>query len=244
MRPAATPRHLTALIDALAHSHRSTVPLNADDWTDAVRDEADAYAVHDGVAQALGWPATRWKSGGAGPQGPFSHSPVAPEPAPVLLGVEAEVALRLAFDISPERAQAPLDPGVIDGMCIAVECIASRWQQALEAPALLRMADFQSNAGLLFGPWQPWQPLDWAHLPWRLSLPGQPDVGRQGGHSLADPAGVLAAWLRHATRHGDTVRAGTVVTTGAWGGVHRCTGRTTGTLAIEGLGAFSFSAGA
>ncbi|MCH8856770.1 MAG: hypothetical protein IIA03_11130 [Proteobacteria bacterium] len=106
------------------------------------------------------------------------------------------------------------------------------------------MADFQSNAGLLLGPWQAWQPLDWARLPWRLTLADEPELQRQGGHSLGDPSGVLAAWLRHATRHGETVRAGTVVTTGAWGGVHRCTGRATGTLAIEGLGAFSFSAGA
>lgn len=244
MSPTPATHRLADLIRALATSHRDGIPLDATAWTEAVCDERDAYAVHDGVAHALGWPATRWKSGGAGPQGPFSHSPVAPEPAAALLGVEAEVALRLARDISPEAAQAPLEPGVIDAMCIAVECIASRWQQALDAPALLRMADFQSNAGLLLGTWQPWQPLDWAHLPWRLSLAGEPDVVRSGGHSLADPSGVLAAWLRHATRQGDTVRAGTVVTTGAWGGVHRCTGRATGTLAIEGLGAFSFSAGA
>lgn len=244
MPPAAASPRIADLVQALADSHRERILLDAAEWADTVHDETEAYAVHDGVARALGWPATHWKSGGAGPQGPFSHSPVAPAPGAVLLGVEAEVALRLARAIRPEEAQAPLDARVIDGMCIAVECIASRWQQALEAPALLRMADFQSNAGLLLGPWQPWQPLDWAHLPWRLSLAGQPDVVRQGGHSLADPSGVLAAWLRHATRHGDTVRAGTVVTTGAWGGVHRCTGRTTGTLAIEGLGAFSFSAGA
>ena len=64
--------------------------------------------------------------------------------------------------------------------------------------ALLRMADFQSNAGLLLGPWQAWQPLDWARLPWRLTLSGEPEVQRQGGHSLGDPSGVLAAWLRQA----------------------------------------------
>ncbi len=244
MSPTTASSRTADLIQALAASHRHGMPLDATAWTDAVRDEADAYAVHDGVALALGWPATRWKSGGAGPLGPFSHSPVSPEPGAVLLGVEAEVALRLARDISPEAAQAPLDAHVIDGMCIAVECIASRWQQALDAPALLRMADFQSNAGLLLGPWQAWQPLDWARLPWRLTLSGEPEVQRLGGHSLGDPSGVLAAWLCHATRHGDTVRAGTVVTTGAWGGVHRCSGRASGTLAIEGLGAFSFSAGA
>lgn len=232
------------LIDALARSHRGASALDAGLWTDAVRDEADAYAVQEGVARALGWVDHRWKSGGAGPDGPFSHSPVAPACGAMLLGVEAEVALRLAHDVTPEAAMQPLGEAAIDGMCIAVECIASRWQQALDAPALLRMADFQSNAGLLTGPWQPWRALDWAQLGWRLSLPGQPVIERRGGHSLANPAGVLGAWLRHATRHGATVKAGTVVTTGAWGGVHLSAGRPHGSLAIEGLGEFSFSAAA
>ena len=51
--------------------------------------------------------------------------------------------------------------------------------------ALLRMADHQSNAGLLLGEWQPYRDLDWANLEWRLALPGQPDIVRRGGHSLA-----------------------------------------------------------
>lgn len=242
MPNAALPTRTQALIDALARSHRSSLTLDATHWTDAVRDEADAYAVQDGVARALGWGAATWKSGGAGPDGPFSHSPVAPHRAARLLGVEAEVALRLARDVTPAQAREPLATDLIDGLCIAVECIASRWQQALDAPALLRMADCQSNGGLLTGPWQPWQALDWARLAWRLELPGQPPIERRGGHSLANPAGVLPAWLRHATRHGDTVHAGTVVTTGAWGGVHLCPGAAHGQLAIEGLGSFSFSA--
>jgi 2-keto-4-pentenoate hydratase len=36
---------------------------------------------------------------------------------------------------------------------------------------------------------------------------------------MADPVWVLPAWLRHATRDGATVPAGTVVTTGTWCGL-------------------------
>lgn len=216
-----------ALIDALAAAHRQGSRLSAADWAGAVRDEADAYAVQHGVAAALGWRFDRWKSGGAGPQGPFSHSPVDPVAGTALLGVEAEVALRIGADGTP------------DAMCIAVELVASRWAEGLEAPALLRMADFQSNAGLLLGDWQPCRALDWARLEWRLALSGQPEVVRRGGHSLADPAGVLSAWREHATRQGRPVRAGTIVTTGAWGGLH-ATGGARGSLRIEGLGEFVF----
>lgn len=222
----------TSLIQQLAECHRRGTQLHAADWSSAVRDEADAYAVQEGVAAALGWRFDRWKSGGAGPQGPFSHSPVNPVAGTALLGVEAEVALRVGADGSPEA------------MCIAVELVASRWAEGLEAPALLRMADFQSNAGLLLGEWQPYRELDWGRLEWRLALPGQPDIVRRGGHSLADPAGVLPAWWRHATRDGRAVPDGTVVTTGAWGGLHPVAGPARGTLGIEGLGEFSFSAAA
>ena len=41
----------------------------------------------------------------------------------------------------------------------------------------------------------------------------------RGTHSMGDPAFVLPAWLRHATRDGDAASAGTVVTTGTWCGL-------------------------
>lgn len=221
-----------ALIDALAACHRQGTRLKSADWADAVRDEADAYRVQHGVAAALGWPLDRWKSGGAGPQGPFSHSPVNPVAGTALLGVEAEVALRVDSDGQPEA------------MCLAIELVASRWEEGLDAPALLRMADHQSNAGLLLGPWQPYHALDWAQLTWRLALPGQPDIVRTGGHSLGNPAGVLPAWQQHAKQHGSLALAGTVVTTGAWGGLHAVNGAVNGAahgrLSLEGLGTFEF----
>jgi 2-keto-4-pentenoate hydratase len=219
---------IATLIQSLAAAHRSGTPLQAADWLDAVRDEADAYAVQDGVAAELGWKLDRWKSGGASAQGPFSHSPVNPVAGTALLGVEAEVALRVGPDGAPEA------------MCIAIELVASRWAEGLDAPALLRMADHQSNAGLLLGEWQPFKALDWGQLEWRLAIAGQPEIVRRGGHSLADPAAVVAAWLKHAARHGATLAAGTVVTTGAWGGLHPTTGAVHGTLSFDGLGEFAF----
>ena len=218
---------ISALTEALADAHRKGTQLASQDWVHVVRDEADAYEVQHGVARALGWPLDRWKSGGASARGPFSHSPVNPVAGASLLGVEAEVALRVGAD------------GSADAMCIAVELIASRWGEGLDAPALLRMADHQSNAGLLLGAWQPYRPLDWAQLEWRLALPGQQDIARRGGHSLANPAGVLPAWMAHAGRHGQVQPAGIVVTTGAWGGLH-ATREAHGTLSIEALGEFTF----
>jgi 2-keto-4-pentenoate hydratase len=36
---------------------------------------------------------------------------------------------------------------------------------------------------------------------------------------MADPAWVLPAWLRHATRQGAVLEAGTLVSTGTWCGL-------------------------
>jgi 2-keto-4-pentenoate hydratase len=158
-----------------------------------------------------------------------------------LLGIEVEVALRLGRDVSPAPAQEPLTDA-IDAMCVSIELIASRWEEGLAAPELLRFADHQSNAGLLLGDWQPYRPLDWAALPWRLRLEGQPKIARQGGHALADPAWVVPHWLRHATRTGRTVPAGSVVTTGAWAGLHPLGSASAGELWMQELGTLSFSA--
>jgi 2-keto-4-pentenoate hydratase len=219
------------LIVALTQAHRSGHPLHAAEWVNAIQSEADAYAVQDGVAAALGWaegPLVRhWKSGAPGRSGPFSHAPLNPagiNPSgrtwPVL-GVEAEVALRLGRDVSPAlaRAMAPETAGAwVDAMAVSVELVGSRWTEGPAAPELLRMADHQSNAGLFLSPWEPYAARDWSAQTCQVQIGGKPPVTRTGSHSLNDPAWLLPAWLRHLTRHGTTVPAGVVVTTGSWVG--------------------------
>lgn len=228
---------MTALAQALAATRHGGAALRAADWQDAVPHVIDAYAVQDEVAGLLGWapgPLPRhWKAGGPARGQAISQAPLDParvcgpeDECPALpwplLGVEAEIALRLARPVTPEQARAlrPESAGAwVEAMCIAVELVASRWMEGLAAPELLRIADHQCHGALLLGPWQPWRARDWPRLAWRLSQPGLPDAAGQGGHSLADPAWVLPGWLQHLTRRGDTAPAGTVVTTGAWGGL-------------------------
>jgi len=123
--------------------------LRASDWVSAVHNEVDAYVVQDGVAAALGWlegPLVRhWKSGGATRSGPFSHVPLDPAGRIwPLLGVEAEVALRLGRDVSPEvaRTMTPETAGDwVDAMAVSVELVALRGAEGLAASELLRMVD-------------------------------------------------------------------------------------------------------
>ena len=190
-----------------------------------------AYAVQAAVAEALGWfdgAPQHWKSGGASRDAVLTHAPLPPagvhaSPADLrgsplhFRVIEAEIALRIAEPI--DAARAALDrPPAIDAMCVAIEVVDSRWADGLQAPALAKLADLQSHAALVLGAWQPFVPRDWAAQRGRVSIGGVVHAF-QGSHALGDPAWGVSAWLRHATRDGAVVPAGTVVTTGTWCGM-------------------------
>lgn len=225
-----------ALGDALAQAWQSDQLLDAADWS--LHDEAAAYEAQAVLAQRLDWLAPGrpqvWKVGGSSRDGALGSSPLPPLRTRevrglrnggdfgdlTLIGAEAEIALRLAEDVTPEMA-ATLVPGqaehLIAAMCVAVEWLGSRWKDGLGTDNLLRLADAQTHGALALGPWQAWKPgHDWANQPCELIVGDQPPTGGVGGHGLNDPAWVMAGWLKTATRTGLTVPAGSVVTTGSW----------------------------
>ncbi|WP_029527965.1 fumarylacetoacetate hydrolase family protein [Polaromonas glacialis] len=200
-------------------------------------DAQAAYAAQNAVAQACGWFGNvspgYWKSGGPSRQAVLTHAPLPPDgvwssPAAAgawpfhMRGIEAEIALRLGCDVDPALA-LKLDVNdavkLVDAMCVSIEIVDSRWVEGLEAPALAKLADLQSHGALVLGPWVPFSQRDWLAQVCRVQIGVQPPVERQGTHSLADPAFLLAAWLRHATHGGHSILAGTVVTTGTWVGI-------------------------
>ncbi|MDM0014949.1 fumarylacetoacetate hydrolase family protein [Variovorax sp. J22P168] len=223
---------------ALLKARETRRPVPAPDLADA----ADAYAVQESVARALHWfddnertgsAAGHWKSGGPSREAQAAHAPLPPtgvwaSPADArgwhfhLRGIEAEIALRMGSDIDAARAAA-LDPRsasrLVDAMCVSIELVDSRWSEALAAPDLAKMADLLSHGALVLGAWQAFSPPDWSTQTCRLTIGSGPALTFQGTHSMGDPAWLLPAWLRHATRDGRTVRAGTVLTTGTWCGL-------------------------
>lgn len=202
-------------------------------------DAAAAYAVQAGVAQALGWfnagTPRHWKSGGPSRDAVLTHAPLPPagvwaSPADAserswlfhFRGIEAEVALRLSRDVDAALA-ATLDIAnateLIDAMCVSIELVDSRWTEGHDAPPLAKLADLQSHGALVLGEWVPFVARDWATQSCVVSIgDAAPQIFR-GTHSMRDPTFVLPAWLRHATRDGSVLEAGTVVTTGTWCGL-------------------------
>lgn len=225
-----TQRAVQALVQA-RQSGRTT-PASAVPLPDA----AAAYAVQDGVAAAFGWFAAaprHWKSGGPSRDAMLTHAALPPagvwaSPADArawpfhFRGIEAEVALRLAHEVDAARA-ATLDvagaSALVDAMCVSIELVDSRWSEARDAPALAKLADLQSHGALVLAEWVPYAARDWSAQRCVVTLGQRTPLEFRGSHSLGDPAFVLPAWLRHATRHGGRVPAGTVVTTGTWCGL-------------------------
>jgi 2-keto-4-pentenoate hydratase len=200
-------------------------------------DALSAYAVQEAVAARFGWycdgPARYWKSGGPSRESVLTHAPLPPEgiwlsPAEAgdwpfqMRGVEAEIALRLACEVTPAMA-SELDANqaakLVDAMCVSIEVVDSRWIEGLDAPALAKLADLQSHGALVLGEWTPTRVLDWGQQTCTVQIGGQPLVERRGTHPMNDPFFVLPDWLRHATRQGKSAPAGTVVTTGTWVGI-------------------------
>lgn len=244
----------TALAPALVAAWQAGRTLSAMPWGGALADAPAAYAVQEAVAHGMGWfaagPAQHWKSGGPNRQAVLTHAPLPPagvrtSPARFgdmrfhTLGIEAEIALRLGQAVTPAQAAAlnSADAGaLVEAMAVSIEVVDSRWQEGGDAPALLRLADLQSHGALVLGDWVPYVARDWAAQRCEVRIGAQTPVERQGTHPLGDPAWLLPVWLRHLTRHGQSVPAGTVVTTGSWVGLLNAEPGDGVTVSFDGVG--------
>ncbi|MCW5220138.1 fumarylacetoacetate hydrolase family protein [Verminephrobacter aporrectodeae] len=251
---------------ALIAARRSGQPAPASDLAHVLRSDDQAYAIQDAVAQALGWfdggPPRHWKSGGAARTAALTHAAL-PAAGVRTAGqsladlrwhqpaVEAEIALRLARDVTPAQAQQLTHadaPYLVDAVAVAIEIADSRWQEGLQAPAALRLADQGSHGALLLGGWLPnHRGHDWAGQRCEVrfgAAPGAaPAIENTGAYSLGDPLWLLPIWLRHATRGARTVPAHTVVTTGSWVGALPMPADTDILVRFPGLGEVGLRAG-
>ena len=220
----------------LLAARRDRRAADAAPWADVLASPAQAYEVQALVAQGMapeaGFP-RYWKAGGPSRETLLTHaalpakgvwtSPADARAWPFNLRlIEAEIALRLGADVTAAQAarmKHEAAASLIDAMAVSIEVVDSRWLQGPAAPPLLKLADLQSHGALVVGDWRPYSALDWGRQACSVRIGAQAAAEFRGAHALGDPAWVLPAWLRHATRAGETVPRGTVVTTGTWCGM-------------------------
>lgn len=225
-----------AVAEALVAAHRQQRTVAAAPFEPLLQEAAQAYAVQEEVARAMRWfdrPVPQhWKSGGPSRTATLTHAGLPPQhvwasPADASGThfnwrlIEAEVAVRLARDVSPAQAQA-FDAATaaqwLDGMTVSIEIVDSRWENRA-ANALLKLGDLQSHGALVLGRWRPFEARDWAQQACTVQVGSAAPQTFRGTYALGDPVWLLPTWLRHATRNGATVPKGTVVTTGTWCGM-------------------------
>lgn len=249
-------QNAVAALVAARRSHRPVPSVQT-----PISSREAAYAVQDGVGYVLGWFAgldvpVHWKSGGPARDAELNHAPLPPQgvwasPADArnwpfaCRGIEGEIALRLGQAVTPAQA-ATLDgagaSALVDAMCVSIEIVDFRWAEAGAAPEWNKLADAQSHGALVLGDWVPYpprQPHDWQQQRCVATIGAQPATTHTGTHSLCDPAFLLPAWLRHITRTGHTVPAGTVVTTGTWIGMPLAAPGDLVRVEFDGIGAAS-----
>lgn len=227
---------IDAVLQSLLQARGSGVAADDRALADRLVSEEQAYAVQDRLLAALGEPPgcpRHWKSGGPSRVDPMRHAPLpvaGVRPSGSSLNdlplrhrwIEAEVALRVGRDVAPDEAQQliPAQAGeVVDAMCVSIEVLDARWASARTAAPLLKLADLLMHGALVLGEFVPFSPRAWDTQECRVRIGAADWQSFRGSLGIGDPAWVLPAWLRHATRHGATVPRGTVVSCGSWCGV-------------------------
>ena len=246
---------ITTVARVLAQARRSNAPADPAPLASLLQTPEAAYAVQARVAQELQWFDTGvprfWKSGGPRREGVLTHAPLPPamvwnSPADAsschfnMRVVEAEIALRLARDVTPGEAASLTHedaPGLVDAMTVSIELVDSRWRDPQQAAPLLKLADQQSHGALVLGEWIAFTPRAWDRQACRVRIADAPAREFVGTHTLADPAWLLPIWLRHVTSlEGRAVPQGTVVTTGSWCGMLPASAGDRVHVAFEGVG--------
>ncbi|MFO6420161.1 fumarylacetoacetate hydrolase family protein [Hylemonella sp. W303a] len=226
------------IVQSLLHAHRSGSVVDEQSALTTITHLEQAYALQERLYAALGHPPgvpPYWKSGGPTRSDPMRHAPLpvaGVRPSGSALGaiplrhrwVEAEIALRLGQAVTPERAErlTPEDaPALVDALCVSIEVVDTRWAAGRAVPPLLKLADLQVHGALVLGdfrPYAPFQSHDWNAQECLVRIGTQSHTFR-GSLGVGDPIWVLPDWLRHLSRHGAIVPAGTVVSTGTWCGL-------------------------
>jgi 2-keto-4-pentenoate hydratase len=246
------PGDLAILRDALIDARHGRTTVAAHDLP-VPRNDDEAYAVQQAVADALGWfeaaPAHAWKVGAARRDAlpnaaPLPAQRVARSPATFDVGafnrmlIEGEIAFRLRapIDDADERAMS----AAIGEWLVTIEIVDPRYADMNAATPTQKLADQGLHGALVIGSGAPFPAIvDWSSLVARLRRDGEVVRETRGGHPLGNLLFLLPWLARHAAARGMPLRAGDIVTAGTWTGVFEAFPGETIDVEFDGVGAAS-----
>lgn len=218
--------HLHALASLLAEAHRE--PARTVDATRfAGLDRDQACEVQHLTRQLLSETAPAAKvavsADGSAICAPFYGSTICKSgfafeiPARGLIGIEVEIAVRLARTIGPETARADAHAvlDAIESFHVGVEIVGSRFDDRLAAGPFGQLADNINGAGYVWSP-HPWtRGADIADLRIEVSVDGAPFWQGTGAAPFGELLTPILAVARNAPAGFDPLQQGMLVTTGA-----------------------------
>ena len=236
-------------VKLLVTAHRTRTPAAIGDI--ALHTEEEAYRVQDEVFADL-WPGAKpaaWKAGGPSDQYEPTAAPIAPErvlvsPASVpasgmnMVGVEAEVAFRLVKDLPPRTRPYSQRSALaaVGEVLVAIELCDTRLADWKTSSGVWKLADFQNSGGLVTGSGtKDWQKIDFAQQEVEFTI-GDRVVKAKGSHSFGNPLRLLPWLANHCAKRGTGLRAGDIVTTGAWTGLEIAAAGDTVSARFPGIG--------
>jgi 2-keto-4-pentenoate hydratase len=155
------------------------------------------------------------------------------------IGIETEVAFRLARDLPPRGTPWTREEvSEAIGACFpAIEMVASRYADMTKVSLLENIADSIAHAGLVCGAEvADWRDRDLNDLAVRQVCGGAVQVEKRGSNPAGDPMLSLTRLANHLHAFGLHLEAGQVVTTGSWTGLLFVEGSQRVVGGFEGLG--------
>lgn len=210
-------------------------------------DFAEAYAIQSAVERGLGLTPLAWKVGAPNAHATPSAAPiydVLTSPASIdaarlhTIGVEAEVAAVFGRDLPP-RPSPYLDDEVLSAVKevrVVIEVCDSRIEGWEAADDLSKLADHGLNFALVVGDATTTpMSIDYKQLAVRTLVDGKVIKQGVGTHAVGNPLALLP-WLANHARTRGGLRSGTVVTMGAWLGLHMVQPGSTVTVEFPAIG--------
>ena len=174
--------------------------------------------------------ATAWKVGTSGHDvepsaAPILGSDVLASPARVaassfhMRAAEVEIAFRIGRDLPPNCPEQALRQA-IDSVIVAIELCDTRLQDFRNASPWWKLADNQSNYGLVLGGGRTdWEEIDFTDQTAEFHVNGRLKNSAVGAHPLGTPFRLLPWIAAHVEKRCGGLRAGDVITTGSWTGM-------------------------
>jgi 2-keto-4-pentenoate hydratase len=213
----------------IVQAHRTGVVWQPEAF-DAALTVDEAYRIQAAVARELGWfldGRAAWKVGGIAPNISGSPLPVVLPSGAVWpaanahgLTMEAEIAVRLTR--TPTSADEVLD--CIGEVCASIELVSTRLADGLNAPTAWKIADQQVHAVLVAGAAEPFAQIDWTAQSLTVDINGDRAAQGTGTAANGNPLSTLPWLFAQAQRAGLPLKAGDLITTGAWAVIPIATG--------------------